>query len=71
MMPSCVLMLASLYTPAGAKIRKGWGEYFGGEWPGMVGKAEICPTEPFPVRYPTGDGGKRWNFVCESFGGDA
>ena len=58
LVPSCVLFVAPFYTAPIAKKRKGWGEYFGGEWMGMVGEAEICPTEPFPVRYPTGDGGK-------------
>lgn len=70
-MPSCVLFVASLYSGPGAKNRKGGGMNFGGEWPGMGGEAEICPTEAFPVRYPAGDDGKRGNFVHERLGGDA
>ena len=34
------------------------------------GVEEICLTEAFPVRYPTGDGGKGKIFVHESFGGE-
>ena len=69
MMPSCVLMLASLYTPSGAKIRKGWGEYFGGEWRGRGGRGENAGDVGFPVRYPAGDSGKGRNGAHESFAG--
>ena len=70
-MPSCVLFVASFYIGPDAKNRKGWGMNFGGEWPGMVGEAEICLTEAFPVRYPTGDGGKRNTLAYKILGGDA